>query len=176
MSPILIVIFFAAAAVRIASVVVSKRHERVLRDEGAVEHGALNTRLLALAHGLFYLAAFGEGWVRHAEFDGLSAIGLATFVAALAMLVWIVRLLGPVWTVKIMIARNHPVSRHWLFRNLRHPNYFLNILPELVGYSLIFHAWLTLMTGLPVYLVILIVRIVQEERAMRGLFGTASAS
>jgi isoprenylcysteine carboxyl methyltransferase (ICMT) family protein YpbQ len=166
MSPILVVIFLSAAAARIASVAVSKRHERVLRDEGAVEHGALNTRLLALAHGLFYLAACGEGWVRHTEFDGLSAIGLAIFVAALAMLVWIVRLLGPVWTVKIMIARSHRVSRHWLFRTVRHPNYFLNILPELIGYAL--------MIGLPVYLVILIVRIIQEERAMRGLFATAA--
>ncbi|TDX88210.1 isoprenylcysteine carboxyl methyltransferase (ICMT) family protein [Neorhizobium sp. R1-B] len=86
------------------------------------------------------------------------------------MLVWIVRLLGEVWTVKIMIAPNHPVSRHALFRTVRHPNYFLNILPELVGYALIFHAYFTLAIGQPVYLVILVVRIVQEERAMRDLF------
>lgn len=175
MSPILIVIFIAAATARIASVVVSKRHELKLREEGAVEYGALNTRLLALAHGVFYLGAFGEGWIRHTEFDSLSATGLAIFVASLLMLVWIVRLLGPVWTVKIMIAKNHLVSRHWLFRTVRHPNYFLNILPELVGYALIFHSWLTLMIGLPVYLVILIVRIVQEEKAMRDLFGAAAA-
>ena len=89
------------------------------------------------------------------------------------MLVWIVRLLGPVWTVKIMIAQNHPISRHALFRTVRHPNYLLNILPELVGYAVIFHAWWTLLVGLPVYLVVLIVRIAQEERAMKGLFGAA---
>lgn len=175
MSPILVVIFLAAAAARIGSVVVSRRHELKLKADGAVEHGAINTRLLALTHGLFYLAALGEGWMRGTEFDGLSAAGLAMLVASLGMLIWIVRLLGPVWTVKIMIARNHPVSRHWLFRTIRHPNYVLNILPELVGYALIFHAWLTLAIGLPVYLVILIVRIVQEERAMRGLFRAVEA-
>lgn len=82
MSPILIVIFLVATAARIASVVVSKRHELKLRQEGAVEYGALNTRLLALAHGVFYLAAFGEGWIGQARFDGVSAIGLVIFVAA----------------------------------------------------------------------------------------------
>jgi len=170
MSAILVVIFLAAAAARIASVAVSKKHEAKLRAEGAVEHGALNTRLLAIVHGLYYLAAFGEGWTRQAQFDTVSTVGLIIFIAAMLMLVWIIRLLGPVWTVKIMIAKNHPLSRHWLFQMIRHPNYFLNILPELVGYALIFHAWWTLGIGLPVYLIVLSVRIAQEERAMRSLF------
>lgn len=176
MSPILIVIFLAAAAARIASVVVSKRHERQLRKQGAVEYGALNSALLALAHTVFYFAGLGEGWIRQAQFDAVSMTGLAIFVAAMLMLVWIVRLLGDIWTVKIMIAPNHPISRHMLFRVIRHPNYFLNILPELIGYALIFHAYLTLAIGLPVYLVILAIRIVQEEKAMRDLFrGTGAA-
>ncbi|WP_117194136.1 isoprenylcysteine carboxyl methyltransferase family protein [Rhizobium terrae] len=169
MSPILIVIFLAAAAARITSVAVSKRHEAALRANGAVEHGAFNTKLLAIVHGLYYFAAFGEGWWRQSQFDTVSAGGLVIFAAAMLMLVWIVRLLGAVWTVKIMIAKDHPVSRHWLFRTVRHPNYVLNILPELVGYALIFHAWWTLAIGLPVYLVVLIIRIRQEERAMRGM-------
>jgi isoprenylcysteine carboxyl methyltransferase (ICMT) family protein YpbQ len=174
MSPILVLIFLAAAAARIASVLVSKRHEKKLRAEGAVEHGALNTKLLALAHMAFYFAAFAEGWVRGGEFDAVSMTGLVVFVASMLMLAWIVRLLGTVWTVKIMIVPNHPVSRHALFRTVRHPNYFLNILPELFGYALIFHAYFTLAIGLPVYLVILAVRIVQEERAMRDLFQAAA--
>lgn len=169
MSAIFVVIFLAAAAARIASVAVSKRHEAKLRAKGAVEHGALNTKLLAVVHGLYYFAAFGEGWARGTRFDAISILGLVIFVVAMLMLVWIVRLLGPVWTVKIMIADNHSISRHWLFRTIRHPNYFLNILPELVGYALIFHAWWTLGLGLPVYLVILAVRIAQEEKAMRGM-------
>ena len=163
------ILFVAAVAARIASVLVSKRHEKKLRAEGAVEYGALNTKLLAIAHTAFYLAAFGEGLARETHFDALSGVGLVILVASLLMLVWIVSLLGPVWTVKIMIARSHPVSRHALFRTIRHPNYFLNIIPELIGIALIFHAWWTLMFGLPVYLVILAIRIWQEERAMKGM-------
>jgi isoprenylcysteine carboxyl methyltransferase (ICMT) family protein YpbQ len=170
MSAGLIAIFLAAAAARLYSVAISKRHEQKLRREGAAEHGAFNSRLLALTHTIFYLAAFAEGWYRGAAFDAVSAVGLTMLVLAFAMLAWIVGILGPLWTVKIMIADNHPVSRHALFRYIRHPNYILNILPELIGYAMIFHAWWTLAVGLPIYLVILGVRIVQEERAMRTLF------
>lgn len=170
MQPLLLMFFGLGTAIRLASLAVSKRHEAALRRAGAVEHGALTTRLLALAHVLFYLACLGEGWLRGARFDGLSLAGLVVYLAAIAMLVWIVRLLGPIWTVKVMIAPGHPVNRHWLFRTVRHPNYFLNILPELVGFALIFHALWTLALGLPVYLVILANRIRQEEEAMRALF------
>ena len=166
---ILSTIFLLAVAARIASVVVSRRHVARLRAGGAVEHGALNSRILAGTHGLFYLAAFADGLYRGPDLDTISALGVAILLCSLAMLVWIVRILGPVWTVKIMIAPDHSVNRHALFRHIRHPNYFLNILPELVGYAMVFHAWWTLLVGLPIYLVILAVRIVQEERAMKGL-------
>lgn len=171
---VLLLFFVIGIAIRVSSLLVSRRHEAVLRRSGAVEHGALNTRLLALAHGLFYLACLGEGLSRQAHFDKVSLIGLVIYAAAIGMLVWIVQLLGPLWTVKIMIARKHVINRHWLFRKVRHPNYFLNILPELFGFALMFHAYLTLVVGLPVYLVFLVVRIRQEEAAMRDLFSASA--
>ncbi|SIP90995.1 Uncharacterized protein YpbQ, isoprenylcysteine carboxyl methyltransferase (ICMT) family [Rhizobium sp. RU35A] len=167
---LLIAVFLVGAAIRLSSLVVSKRHEAALRRDGAVEHGALNTRLLAFAHVFYYVACLGEGIARATRFDAVSLTGFGLYGAAILMLVWIVRLLGPIWTVKIMIARDHVVNRHWLFRTVRHPNYFLNILPELIGFALIFHAYVTLVVGLPVYLVILVIRIRQEEAAMRDLF------
>lgn len=174
MSATLILVFVMAAAARIASVMVSKRHERDLRAAGAVEYGAVNTRIIALVHTLFYIAAFAEGWRRDTTFDGLSMAGLCVLTLAFLMLVWIIRLLGPIWTVKIMIAKDHPISRHPLFLHVRHPNYFLNIIPELVGYGVVFHAWWTLCVGLPIYLVVLAIRIRQEEEAMRPLFSSAA--
>ncbi len=171
---VLVLFFVIGVAIRVSSVLVSRRHETVLRRTGAVEHGALNTKLLALAHGLFYVACLGEGIARHAQFDKVSLVGLVIYACAIGMLVWIVQLLGPLWTVKIMIAKKHVLNRHWLFRSVRHPNYFLNILPELFGFALMFHAYLTLVVGLPVYLVFLVIRIRQEEAAMRHLFSAGA--
>jgi isoprenylcysteine carboxyl methyltransferase (ICMT) family protein YpbQ len=48
----------------------------------------------------------------------------------------------------------------------------LNILPELAGLALALDAYVTLIVGLPIYLVPLMIRIRQEEAAMTAKFDT----
>lgn len=163
-----VVAFFAAAVlVRLVTLLVSVRHEKALRGGGAAEYGAANSKLLAGAHIAYYLAGFAEGFYRAPAFDAISVAGLALYAFGMAMLVVVIRLLGRFWTVKIMVAPDHVAVAHPLFRTLRHPNYYLNILPELVGYALVMHAWATLVIGLALYAVPLVQRIREEERVMR---------
>jgi isoprenylcysteine carboxyl methyltransferase (ICMT) family protein YpbQ len=162
--------FTLALAARFASLAVSRRHERSLRNVGAVEHGATVSRLLTIAHIAFYVAVLAESPVRVAAPDAVSWAGLATFGFGMIWLVYVIRALGPIWTVKLYVARDHPLARGAVFRIVRHPNYFLCIVPELVGLALAMHAYRTLVFGLPVYCVLLGARIVQEERVMRREF------
>jgi isoprenylcysteine carboxyl methyltransferase (ICMT) family protein YpbQ len=155
---------------RFAMLAVSIRNEKALRQSGAIEHGAGNSKALAIAHIGFYVAASIEGIERSAPFDAVSAIGLAIYLFGAIMLFVVSRLLGRLWTVKLIIARDHELVTHPLFRTVRHPNYFLNILPELIGYALSLHAYATLLIGIPIYLVPLTIRIRQEERVMREVF------
>jgi isoprenylcysteine carboxyl methyltransferase (ICMT) family protein YpbQ len=53
-----------------------------------------------------------------------------------------------------------------LFRYTKHPNYFLNVIPELIAIALICQAWWVLALGFPLYLIPLVVRIYQEENVM----------
>ncbi len=85
-------------------------------------------------------------------------------------IIFVIRLLGRLWTVRLLIAPNHSLIRHPLFRIVRHPNYYLNILPELAGFALVLHAYLTLLIGLPLYLIPLVTRMHQEEAVMRRNF------
>ncbi|KAI9325511.1 Isoprenylcysteine carboxyl methyltransferase family-domain-containing protein [Zopfochytrium polystomum] len=164
-------IFIAVAiALRLYSASISIRHERSLKADGAVEHGAANTRLLALAHVAFYLSAFAEGLGDPHPFDAVTVAGLVFYAGAMVMLAVVVRLLGRLWTVKLLIARDHALVTHPLFRLVRHPNYFLNILPELIGLGLVCHAFYTLAIGLPLYLIPLVIRIRQEEMVMSLTF------
>ncbi|HEU2198705.1 TPA: hypothetical protein VU942_002116, partial [Streptococcus pneumoniae] len=55
---------------------------------------------------------------------------------------------------------------HILFRTVKHPNYFLNILPELIGLTLLSHAYVTFVLVFPVYAVILYRRIAEEEKLL----------
>lgn len=169
--PVALIAFVAVAVLfRIAMLAVSIRHERALKRAGAVEQGAANSAVLAMAHIAFYLAATVEGSLYPAPIDGVSMAGLALYGIGAVSLVWVVRVLGRLWTVKLLIARDHVLVTHPLFRLIRHPNYLLNILPELVGLALALHAVHTLVLGLPVYAVPLIIRIRQEEAAMRARF------
>jgi isoprenylcysteine carboxyl methyltransferase (ICMT) family protein YpbQ len=164
----MLILFITAAVVfRIVMLAVSMRNEKALRHNGAIEYGARNSRLLALAHIAFYIAASIEGLARPASFDFVTVVGLVLYGFGAAMLLVVSHLLGRLWTVKLMIARDHALVTHPLFRWVRHPNYFLNILPELVGFALTLHAWFTLVIGLAIYAVPLGIRILQEEKAMR---------
>jgi isoprenylcysteine carboxyl methyltransferase (ICMT) family protein YpbQ len=170
MSSVIYLFIVAAFAYRFAMLAVSIHNEKRLKTEGAVEYGASVSRWLAIAHVAFYLAATAEGLIRDAAFDWISIVGFAVYLFGAIMLFVVSRLLGRFWTVKLIIARDHALVTHPLFQRVRHPNYFLNILPELIGYALTLHAFVTLVVGLIVYAVPLTLRIRHEEAVMRETF------
>lgn len=158
---------FLAIAWRLVTVAISIRNEIALRKDGAHEVGRINSVALALAHLLFYLSAIAEGAIHRVERPGFeAAVGVAVYLWSACVLISVMRSLGSLWTIKIVIANGHRVVRTGLFSRYRHPNYFLNILPELAGFALSLGATWTLLVGFPIYLIPLGIRIRQEEAAM----------
>jgi isoprenylcysteine carboxyl methyltransferase (ICMT) family protein YpbQ len=170
MSPVILLFFVAAGALRLGTLAVSIRNERHLKGRGAVEHGAGVTSLLAAFHVGFYPASFIEAWTRGTPADVLTYGAMTLYVASMAVLFHVISQLGELWTVKLIVANGHRLNQSPLFRWVRHPNYFLNIIPELIAVAFIAKAWVTLATVFPVYLLLLTGRIVQEERVMRRTF------
>jgi isoprenylcysteine carboxyl methyltransferase (ICMT) family protein YpbQ len=165
-------IWFVLVAVllRITTLAVSIRNERRLKADYAVEFGSTNSMLLALAHALFYASAATEGLWRSDPVDGITYVGFCVYGFGMVMLLVVIGLLRRWWTVKLIIARDHELVGHPLFRWIRHPNYYLNILPELTGFALALHAFGTLLVGLPCYLLVLAMRVRLEEKVMKGRF------
>lgn len=163
------IIFAIILSLRFYTLSISIRNEKALISKGAVQYGKNNSMLLSVAHIVFYMAAICEANYRQIGFDQVSQIGLAILIFAIAMLFYVIYVLKEIWTVKIYILPNHKINRSFLFKYVRHPNYFLNIIPELIGLSLFCHSTNTAMIGLPIYLVILTIRIKQEEKAMAHL-------
>lgn len=162
-------LFILIFAIRLVSLSISIRHEKALIAAGARQYGEANSRLMAIVHVLYYFAALAEAHIRDARFDLTSGIGTVLVALSLVALFHVIRALGDMWTVKVYIHPQHRINRSWLFRVVRHPNYFLNIIPELIGVGLLCHAWTTMLIGLPIYAVILVIRIRQEEDAMKDL-------
>lgn len=163
--------FFAFFALRLVSLSFSIRNEKRLIKEGAVQYGKTNSLLLTLAHIAYYFGALYEAYATNAVFNGYSAAGVGVLIFAYCVLFYVIYKLKDIWTVKLYIAPNQRIDRSFLFRTVRHPNYFLNIIPELIGVALLCNAWTTLCIGLPLYLCLLFVRIRQEEKAMKDLWG-----
>jgi len=76
--------------------------------------------------------------------------------------------LGRLWAVKLILASDHVLSEHWIFRAVRHPNYLLAIIPELLGLALSLHAFYTLAIIGTLYVFPLQRRIREEDSVMKN--------
>lgn len=154
--------------IRLYTLSISIKNERALIANQAIQYGIKNSKYLALTHILIYVSAFVTALVQHPRFDGVSYVGLILLIISYAVLFLVIRTLGPIWTLKIYILKDHKLVKSGIFKYVKHPNYFLNIVPELIGVILLTHAYGTLILFIP-YAVFLWIRIRQEEQAMAHL-------
>jgi len=160
-------IFIGALCIRLISLGISIQHEKKLKAAGAKEYGKANSLVLTLSHILFYFLAITESMTMDKIINNYTTAGIVLFLFSMIALFVVIRQLGNLWTVKLIIAPVHQVNQSFLFRMIRHPNYFLNVIPELIAIGLICQSWMVLVIGLPVYLIPLGIRIYQEESMMR---------
>ncbi len=159
-------IVFAVFLLRLWFLKISIQHERLILKNSGREYGAKNTSYLTALHILFYLFSPVEALIKHSSVDLLGIIGIVFLVFSMGMLYLVQSILGEIWTVKLMIATNHTYNDHFLFRMIKHPNYYLNIIPELIGLTLLCHSWWTALLLTPFYTFVLWRRIKEEEELL----------
>ncbi|OJG53942.1 hypothetical protein RV06_GL000561 [Enterococcus haemoperoxidus] len=169
MNIIMYVLFFVIALFRMGVLFISKRHEKKLLETGAMEYGKKVSKQLVILHTLFYFCSFFEGIITSVKIDIISYIGLFLLIVSFIVLIVVVKSLGEYWTVKLIFAGNHVLNTSWVFKYIKHPNYFLNIVPELIGITLLFHAWLTIMVFIVPYSICLYLRIKEENELLASL-------
>ncbi len=155
------------ALVRLFFFYKSIQNERKLKQLGAVEYTRELSNLIIVFHVIFYLFAYYEALNEYYTFDLWVGIGIVIYTFSIVVLLLITRELGVYWTVRLFKAQNQPISQHWLYKKFRHPNYFLNIIPELIGLSLIFKAGKTFAILFPIYMILLGIRIFFEENLFK---------
>lgn len=166
-----VILFCCFFVLRLISLGISLRNEKRIKALGGVQYGKVNSMLLAIVHIVFYFSCLFEAvYNHHLMLDSTSKWGLALLIFAYLMLFYVIYQLREVWTLKVYILPEHKVNKTFLFKWVKHPNYFLNILPELIGMALLCKAVFAFCLLFPIYLVILAVRIRQEENAMKHLF------
>lgn len=156
---------------RLAEVMHSRRNERWLRSQGAIEQGRPGTLAIVIVHSAWLLTLIL--WVRHD-----SAIAWPWFgaYAALQVLrVWVLASLGRFWCVKVLTLPAVPLVKKGPYRFLKHPNYAV-VLAEVLVLPLVFIGQPGALTicaaGGLAHVLVLGWRIAVEERAIaprRGL-------
>ena len=171
MSHTLLIIVAFIAAFRFWTLYVAATNEKRLKADGAMEYGQGSTLALWVTTGIVYVGALIEGFsYRHAQFDRIAVVGLVIYIFSAIALIFVIRTLGRFWSGKVIISPKHELVVHPVFRKLKHPNYFLNMVPELIGFSIMLHAWFTLAIGVPLFLISLVFRIRVEEQVLKNKF------
>jgi methyltransferase len=139
--PVLAFLAFYALQ-RGAELVISARHERVLRARGGREYGREHYPWLVLLHTLFPLAIAAEVLMLDVHPGRWAPAWFALWLTAQFVRLECIRTLGVRWTARVIVLPGEPPIRRGIYRWLRHPNY-VAVATELLAAPLMLGAWRT---------------------------------
>ena len=145
---------------------VSRSHERTLREQGAFEPPGDVYAAMQWAYPGAFVAMAVEGLFAGPPAALIAATGVVVMAASKALKWWAMASLGVRWTFRVLILPGAPLVTHGPYAFWRHPNY-IAVVGELVAMALMTGARVTgpLMTLLFGWLRWQRIRV--EDRALR---------
>jgi len=156
------------AVQRLLELTYSRRNERRLRSQGAVERGAGHFPVIVAIHTLWLVSTLVEGLVRGPEPPVWWPVPLAAFLLVQPLRYWAIFSLGVNWNVRVLVVPGGKLVRRGPYRYFPHPNYVV-VAVEVLTFPLIFGAWITAIVFSLLNAALLYVRIHTENRALREL-------
>ena len=146
---------------RLGELVIARRNTARLLARGAVEHGAGHYPAMIALHAS-WLAAL---WLSVGE-RPVNLVLLALFGVLQLLRVWVLSMLGPRWTTRIIVLPGAPLVARGPFRWISHPNYSI-VIAEIAVLPLAFGlVWIALVWTL-LNAAMLYVRVGAEARALK---------
>jgi methyltransferase len=155
-----------AMLLMLAELVVSMRHEQLLRARGASEPPDAVYSTMRWAYPAVFVAMAVEGMLFGSARRSVLVAGIAVFAMAKVVKLWAITTLGERWTYKVLVLPGVPLVTGGPYRFVRHPNY-VGVVGELIGMALITGARVTGPLGLVFFSWLLMRRIQVEDRALR---------
>ena len=149
---------------RIGELVLSKRNEKWLIQNGAVEYGQKHYLFIVALHGLFISSVIFE-YFRQQDPE-FSIVLIIFYLILLAFKFWIILSLGKFWNTKIYHIPNIPLIKEGPYKFLKHPNYLI-VIAEIAVIPMIFHLYFTAITFTLLNAIMLFVRINEENKALQ---------
>ena len=157
-----IIVLALVTAQRMGELVLANRNTRRLLAQGAREVGAKHYPLMVTLHAAWLAGLWVLGWNRP-----LSLFWLAVFLVLQGLRVWVIATLGGRWTTRIIVLPGADLVKKGPFRFIPHPNYTV-VSGEIAALPLAFHLPLYAAVFFVLNLLVLSIRIREEDRALRG--------
>lgn len=148
---------------RLVELLVAKRNEKWLRENGAVEYGQKHYPVIVLLHVGFFVSLIIEYLSKSPQTP--VDILLFIFIALIVLKIQIISSLGKYWNTKIFHISGVPLVRKGMYKYFKHPNYFI-VICEIAIIPLIFHLYVTAIVFSLLNAAMLSVRIREENKIL----------
>lgn len=163
------IIFFIGLVVlvltqRLVELRIANKNTRKILAGGGREYGAGHYPFIVAIHLLWYIAWIGESLASGLHLNALWPLWLLIFLLTEMLRYWVMKTLGPYWSMRIMVIPGQTWTRRGPYRYCAHPNY-LAVTIELFVIPMMFGAWRTASVFTFLYLISLFFfRIPAEEK------------
>lgn len=149
---------------RLGELILSKKNEKWLLQNGAVEYGKKHYPFIVALHILFFISLIIEYSTQ--QIPSFSLFILAFYFIVLAVKFWVIASLGKFWNTKVFRIKSIPSIRKGAYRYFKHPNYLIVIF-EIALIPLAFHLYYTAIIFSVLNAVILTIRIKEEDQVLQ---------
>lgn len=150
---------------RFAELFIAKKNEVKMKAQGGIEVGEKHYRYIVLIHVLFFVTFIAEVIIGEKQLSSFWPFLLPLFLLVQIGRGWMIHSLGPYWNTKIIIVPKGKVIRKGPYQFMRHPNYLIVAL-EFIVIPCLFQAYVTAVVFSLLNVLILIIRIPAEEKAL----------
>ncbi|MCW5980184.1 MAG: hypothetical protein KIT09_19025 [Bryobacteraceae bacterium] len=150
---------------RVVELAICRRNRAKLRARGGIEYGQGHYPAMVAIHVGFYASLILEYHFVSRGWDPFWPFWLAVLVGAELLRVWVMASLGPYWSTRIVLVPGARLVATGPYRFIRHPNYIVVTL-ELLSIPMMCGAYVTAVVFSALNLLILRVRIREEEKAL----------
>jgi methyltransferase len=146
---------------RLTELYVSKRNEKWLLSQGAIEYGREHYPYIVALHTLFIVSLIVEYCLIGGQ--PISYIALSLFILLLAFKYWVLSSLGTYWNTRIYRVPGAIAVKKGPYKIFKHPNY-VDVVCEIAIIPLVFHLYYTAIIFSVLNAIMLSVRIRVENK------------
>ena len=149
---------------RIGELILSRRNEIWLLQNGAIEYGQKHYPYIVALHGLFIGSLIIEYSAKQTV--SFSLFFLILYFLLLAFKAWVITSLGKFWNTKIYHISGFPSIKTGVYKYIKHPNYGI-VIAEIAIIPLVFHLYYTAIAFSMLNAIMLSVRVKEENKVLK---------